>query len=62
VTERLTYSIDETARLLGVSRDAVKAAIRRRELPARKLGKRVLVSRAAVDAFGRPLAPLPQGA
>ena len=42
-SERLAYSIDETARLLGVSRTTVNVLIRRGELRSVKLGWRRVV-------------------
>ena len=39
----LTVSVDEAARLLGIGRTAAYDAIRRRELPAIRIGRRLLV-------------------
>lgn len=51
--------VPEAASLLGVSRDVVYAAVGRRELPHRRLGRRILFSRSALLAWleageGRP--------
>jgi excisionase family DNA binding protein len=46
MSESLTVSIRETARLLGISRSAAYRAARRGELPVIRIGKRVVVSRA----------------
>ena len=43
--ERLAYSIDETARAAGVSRDVLYALIRRGQLRTVKIGERRLVPR-----------------
>ena len=48
---RLTFTVDEVAALLGLSRSAVYDCIARGELPAKRLGRRVLVVRAALEAF-----------
>ena len=50
---RRTYTIDEAAALLGLSRNAAYVAAREDRLPVRiiKIGKRMLVSRAALDRF-----------
>ena len=40
---RVTLTVDETARLLGVGRSAVYEAARRGELPSRRVGRRVVV-------------------
>jgi excisionase family DNA binding protein len=44
-TERLTYNVKETARLLGVSKNSCYEAIRRGELPSLRVGRRVLIPR-----------------
>ena len=43
VGTRLTISIDEAAKLLGLGRTAAYEAARRGEIPSRKLGRRVIV-------------------
>jgi excisionase family DNA binding protein len=45
VGERLTYTIDEAARLLGISRNSAYEAARRGELPVIRLGRRILIPR-----------------
>lgn len=47
--ERLTYTIEEAARLLGISRGSAYEAVRRGELPVLKIGKRLLVPRAVLE-------------
>jgi len=49
--ERLTYSVIETARLLGVSKQAVYRAAKEGRLPSVKLGDRVLVPRLALEQY-----------
>ena len=46
---RLTYSVEETARRLGVGRSSAYEAIRRGELPIIRVGRRLLVSRVALE-------------
>lgn len=41
-----TLSVDETARLLGVSSDAVRDAVARGEIASLRVGRRVLISAA----------------
>jgi excisionase family DNA binding protein len=41
-----TLSVDETARLLGVSTDAVRDAVTRGEIASLRVGRRVLVTAA----------------
>jgi excisionase family DNA binding protein len=47
--ERLTYSVEEAARLLGISRNSAYEAVRRGELPTIRLGRRILVPRCRLD-------------
>jgi excisionase family DNA binding protein len=42
---RLTWTIPEAAKLLGISRDSAYEAARRGDLPVRVIGRRVLVPR-----------------
>jgi excisionase family DNA binding protein len=50
-TERLTFSIPETAQLLGISRGLAYDLARRGELPTMRFGRRRVVPRAALDAL-----------
>jgi excisionase family DNA binding protein len=57
--ERLTLTVPEAARLLGISRMTAYAAVREGALPSLRIGRRVLVPRAALDrllaeASGKP--------
>lgn len=52
---KLTLSVDETARLLGVSPGLVYELVRRNQLTALRLGRRILIPRHAVQALvGQP--------
>lgn len=44
MAEKLTYSVAETAEVLGVSRPTVYTLIHRADFPVFKIGNRVLVS------------------
>lgn len=46
---RRTYKIEEAARLLGVGRNQAYEAARRGDFAVIRLGKRLLVPRAALD-------------
>jgi excisionase family DNA binding protein len=48
VEERLTYTLNEAARRLGISRALAYEAAQRGELPVCRIGRRVLVPRAAL--------------
>ncbi len=45
----LTLTVTEAAELLGLSRNAAYAAIERREIPALRFGRRLVVPRAAIE-------------
>jgi excisionase family DNA binding protein len=47
--ERLTYKIEEAGKLLGVGRNQAYLAARSGEIPVIKIGKRLLVPKAALD-------------
>jgi excisionase family DNA binding protein len=49
--QRMTYTVDEVAARLGVSRSAVYDCISRGEIPAKRLGRRVVIVRAALETF-----------
>jgi excisionase family DNA binding protein len=46
---KLTFSVPETATLLGISRAHAYELVARKELPAIRLGRRVLVPRRAIQ-------------
>ena len=56
---RLTYTVPEAARLLGISRTSAYDCVRRGEIPALTLGRRILITRAALEQL---LGPLPDHA
>jgi excisionase family DNA binding protein len=49
--ERLTLTVEETARLIGVSRGACYSAVRAGQSPSIKVGRRVLVPRHKLEAL-----------
>jgi excisionase family DNA binding protein len=48
---RLTLSVDEAAQLLGLSRTSAYEAVHRGELPAIRVGRRLLVPRSRLNAL-----------
>ncbi len=55
--EKLTLTVDEAAKCLGVGRNLAYEAIARGEIPVIRVGKRLLVPKAALElllAAGRP--------
>ena len=51
MSERLTVSVPEAAEMLGVSRAHAYALVRSDQIPSLKLGRRVVVPRAALEHF-----------
>ena len=49
--ERLTFSVEEAAILLGISRALAYNLVRRGELPSLQLGRRVVVPRLALEDY-----------
>ncbi len=47
--ERLTWTVEEAAATLGISRAFAYEAVRRGEIPSIRIGRRVLVPRAALE-------------
>jgi excisionase family DNA binding protein len=47
--DRLTYTVPEVARLLGVSRMTAYSAVRGGDIPSIRIARRVLVPLAAID-------------
>jgi excisionase family DNA binding protein len=47
--QRLTISVEETGRLLGISRGLAYELVNRGELPSVRLGRRIVVPRRALD-------------
>ncbi len=48
---RLTVSVPTAARMLGIGRNSAYEAIRRGELPAARIGRRLVISIAALERF-----------
>lgn len=48
---RETLTVSEACEIIGISRNSGYAAIRRGELPSRKIGRRVVIPRAAFDRW-----------
>lgn len=52
MTTRRTYTVREVAEMLGISRSTAYLCIRARgEIPSLTLGRRVVISKMAFDAF-----------
>lgn len=51
ITQRLAYSTEEAAGMLGICRQEVSKLIHEGKLPARRYGRRVLVTHEALVEF-----------
>ena len=49
--EKLTLSVPETAKLLGISRAHAYELVARNELPAIRLGRRLVIPRQAIETL-----------
>lgn len=49
--ERATITVDEAAELLGLGRSAAYEAVRRGDIPARRLGRRIVIPVPALLAW-----------
>ncbi len=47
--KKLTLTVDETAKCLGIGRNSAYEAIARGEIPVIRVGKRLLVPKAALE-------------
>jgi excisionase family DNA binding protein len=53
---RATFSVDEAGQILGISRSAAFQAANNREIPVIRIGRRLLVPRAALEQLlGGPI-------
>jgi len=50
-TDRQTFTVEEAAALLGIGRNSAYQAIASGELPVVRIGRRLLVPRAALERF-----------
>jgi excisionase family DNA binding protein len=49
ITKNVTLTVEETSRLLRLSRGATYEAVRRGQLPSIRIGRRILIPRAALE-------------
>ena len=49
--DRLTFTVTEVAELLGIARTSAYECVRRGEIPSLTLGRRVVISRVALDTL-----------
>jgi excisionase family DNA binding protein len=51
VEDRLVYTVEEAAALLGISRSFAYESVQRGEVPSMRIGRRILVPKAALQRF-----------
>ena len=51
VEDRLVFTVEEAAKLLGISRSFAYEAVQRGDIPSMRIGKRILVPKAALQRF-----------
>ena len=49
--DKLTYSVREAARILGLSKNSTYSGIRTGEIPHITVGKRILIPKCSIDAL-----------
>jgi excisionase family DNA binding protein len=60
--DRLTFTINEAAKVLGVSRGTMYEAIRTETIPSLRMGRRIMIPKhALLDFMGAPLPATPRG-
>jgi excisionase family DNA binding protein len=59
--QRLTYTVEEAGQLLGIGRGSAYQAARAGELPTVRLGRRLLVPRAALTSLLNASEPTANG-
>ncbi len=55
MTRRSTYTVSETAEILGIARSTAYECVRRGELPALWFGRRIVITRQTLEAIVGPL-------
>jgi excisionase family DNA binding protein len=56
--DKLTYSVEEAAKLLGIGRNLCYEKVRTGEIPALKIGRRILVPKVALEKLLSEIRPL----
>lgn len=51
VEKRLVFTVEEAAQLLGISRSFAYEAVQRGEIPSMRIGRRILVPKAALERY-----------
>lgn len=59
--DKMTVTVVEAAKILGISRNAAYSAVHSGELPSFRIGRRILVSRLILDQILSNPSPRPEG-
>jgi len=59
--ERLVYTVDELAEILGISRPTAYQGIRTGKIPYIRVGARILIPKSALDKLLSNAGPKPKG-
>jgi excisionase family DNA binding protein len=51
VEDRLVYTVEEAATLLGISRSFAYEAVQKGDIPSMRIGRRILVPKGAMERF-----------
>ena len=57
-TGRLTYTVDEASKMLGLSRNSGYEGVARGDIPSIRVGKRLLIPKAALDRLLQTAIPI----
>jgi excisionase family DNA binding protein len=57
MTDRATMDVDEAAKLLGLSRNATYAAVAAKQIPSLRIGRRIVIPRAALERMLEAVGP-----
>lgn len=49
ITKRLTLTVEEAGKLLGIGRNAAYECVNTKQIPSIRLGRRIVVPRAALE-------------
>lgn len=60
-SEKLTLTVQDTAQMLGLSRNSVYQGVLTGEIPHVKVGKRILIPRAALERMLESAGQKPEG-
>ena len=57
--QRLTVTVEQAARLLGIGRNVAYEAVKTGQLPSARIGRRIVIPRVALDRWLESAVPAP---